>query len=122
MKHNATIFDFLEDILVKKTGEMPLDQYVPYIVTRWLSFVDPTVAEFVNSANKQVLLENKEMHYKMMLSMFPKMRRLPRLSYVKKAKEEKKEEDNTVTLLAAKHELSEREVEQMLGFLDGLNV
>ena len=116
-----TIFDFLEDILVHKSGNLPLDQYLPFIVSRWLSFIDPTVAEFVNAANKQVLVENKEMHYKTMLAMFPKMKRSPRLTYMKKAKEKKKEENDKIALLASKYELSEREVEQMLSFLDGLH-
>lgn len=112
-----TIFDYIKDILVTKRGDLPLDQYVPYIVTRWLSFINPTVAASVNEFNKQVLLENKELHYKMMISVFPKMKYAPRISYIKKVKEEATEEDKSISLLANKYELSKREVKQLLSLV-----
>ena len=109
-----TIFDFIKDILVTKRGDLPLDQYVPYIVTRWLSFINPTVASTINQFNSQILLENKELHYKMMISLFPKMKYAPRITYIKKVKEEAKEEDKKIQLFAERFELSKREIEQLL--------
>lgn len=109
-----TIFDFIKDILVTKRGDLPLDQYVPYIVTRWLSFINPTVAATINQFNSQILLENKELHYKMMISLFPKMKYAPRITYIKKVKEEAKEEDKKIQMLAERFELSKREIEQLL--------
>lgn len=105
-----TIFDYLNDILVDKKGNLPLDGYAPYLVTRWLSFLNPTVASFVNEANMQILLENKDLHYKTMITMFPKMKTAPRINYIKKTKEEKSEKDNKVSILANNFELSEREI------------
>ncbi len=93
-----------------------MDQYVPFIVTRWLSFINPVVASSLNELNKQVLLENKDLHYKAMISLFPKMKYAPRISYIKKVKEESKDEDKTILLLASRYELSKREIEQMLSF------
>jgi len=110
----VTIFDFIKDILVTKRGDLPLDQYVPYIVTRWLSFINPTVAATINQFNSQILLENKELHYKMMISLFPKMKYAPRITYIKKVKEEAKEEDKKIQMLAERFELSKREIEQLL--------
>ena len=109
-----TIFDYIKDILVTKKGDLPLDQYVPYIVTRWLSFINPTVAGTINQFNKQLLLENKELHYKMMISLFPKMNYAPKITYIKKVKEEATEENKNLHLLAQRYELSEREVIQLL--------
>lgn len=109
-----TIFDYIKDILVTKQGNLPMDQYVPYIVTRWLSFINPTVASSINQFNSQILFENKELHYKMMISIFPKMKFAPRITYIKKVKEEAKEEDKKIALLADKYELSKREIEQLL--------
>jgi hypothetical protein len=106
----VTIFDYLKDIVVSKKGNLPLEQYVPYLVTRWLSFMNPTVAESLNIINTKTLLENKELHYKTMISLFPKMKYMPRINYVKKVKEEETEESKLVSLLAQNLELSKRDV------------
>lgn len=111
-----TIFDYLKDIVVTKRGNLPLDEYVPYLITRWLSFINPDVAAYVNQANNQVLLENKELHYKTMIAMFPQMKSLPNMKYIKKVKEDHKEEDKTLQLLAQKHELSKKEILFLLSF------
>ena len=74
----------------------------------WVS--DDAVAETINQFNNQTLLENKEIHYKMMLTLFPKMSYAPRINYIKKAQEEIQEEDKRIKLLAAKYELSQKEI------------
>lgn len=112
-----TIFDYIKDILVTKKGDLPLDQYSPYIITRWLSFLNPVVASSLNECNKQVFLENKEMHYKMLISLFPKMKYAPRITYIKKTKEEEQEEDKKIALLSERMELSKREVKELLSLV-----
>ena len=109
-KLSVTIFDYLKDILVDKKGNLPLDAYAPYLVTRWLSFLNPTVASFVNEVNTQVLLEDKELHYKTMITLFPKMKFAPKINYIKKTKEEESEKDSRVSILANNYEISEREI------------
>lgn len=104
-----TIFDYIKDILVTKRGDLPLTEYVPFLVNRWLSFINPTVCEYINKTNSKILLEDKELHYKMMISMFPKMKYAPRISYVKKLKEDKQEADKKVKMLSEGLEISQRE-------------
>jgi hypothetical protein len=106
----VTIFDYIKDIAVTKRGNLPLNDYVPYLVNRWISFMNPTVCEFINGAiNSSVLLENKELHYKTLICSFPKLKSLPRLNYIKKLKEDIQEEDNQIKALAHNLEISERE-------------
>ncbi len=114
-----TIFDYLKDITVTKRGDLPLDEYIPFLVNRWLSFLNPTVAEMINlNFNIKTLLENKEIHYKLLLSVFPKLKSCPRISYIKKIKEDKTEEDIKIKILAEKMEISKREVRMLMGWLD----
>lgn len=105
-----TIFDYLKDIIVTKRGDLPLDAYVPYLVNRWLSFINPAVCETVNLCfNSKVLLENKELHYKAMIGAFPRAKSCPRIRYIKKVKEKEQEADSRIKLLAQSLEISERE-------------
>lgn len=109
-----TIFDYLKDIIVTKQGNLPLDAYVPYLVNRWLSFINPTIGEMINlTFNNKTLLENKEMHYKTMLVTFPQLKRCPKINYIKKIKE-KEQENDKVKYLAQNLEISIREATFLL--------
>ncbi len=114
-----TIFDYLKDIAVSKRGDLPLDQYVPYLINRWLSFMHPTVCEMVNyNLNSKVLLENKELHYKTALSVFPKLKRCPKIDYIKKVKEKEQDIDTRINILAQNLEISIREASFLMSCLD----
>ena len=113
-----TIFDYIKDITVTKRGDLPLDQYMPFLVNRWLSFINPTVCSNINQINSKTLLEDKEMHYKIMLSLFPKMKYCPKINYIKKVKEDETEEDVRIKIIAQNYEISEREA---LFLLDSLS-
>lgn len=120
-----TIFDYLKDILVDKKGDLVLDEYVPFLTSRWLSFINPTVAETLNHFNSKVLLENKELHYKTMLALFPKTASIPKIIYFKKIKEqkEKQEEDINLTkldVMSSNLELSKREIIELQNNLNEL--
>ncbi len=105
-----TIFDYLKDIIVTKRGNLPIEQYVPFLVNRWLSFINPTVCELVNGVfNNKILLEDKELHYKTLVAYFPKAKHTPRISYIKKIKEKEQDDDIRVKVLAQNLEISERE-------------
>ena len=95
--------------------DLPLDGYVPYLINRWISFVNPTLClAITEQINSKVLLENKEMHYKTMICFIPKLNRCPRIQYIKKVKDEQKEQDFRIKLLAQKLEVSEREISELL--------
>ena len=114
-----TIFDYLKDIIVTKRGDLPMDQYVPFLVNRWLSFINPVACELIGfSFNSKILLENKEMHYKLMIAYFPKAKYAPRINYIKKVKEKEQDDDIRVKVLAQNLEISQREA-LLLG--SGLN-
>jgi hypothetical protein len=111
----VTIFDYIKDIAVTKKGNLPLNEYVPFLVNRWISFMNLTTCEYVNNIlNNKVLLEDKELHYKMLLCTFPKLKSLPRLNYIKKVKEDKEITDARIKVLAQNLEISEREAVAML--------
>ncbi len=116
-----TPFDYIKDIFVTKKGDLPLDQYAPFLINRFLSFINPAVAEMINQFNTQTFLQDKEMHYKAMLSLFPKMAYAPRINYIKKVQEEQEEEDKKIKILAAKYEISEKEVISLIAFKEQLD-
>ncbi len=113
-----TIFDYLKDIIVTKRGDLPLDNYVPFLVNRWLSFINPTVCSVINQVNQKTLLEDKELHYKLLISLFPKMKYSPKINYIKKVKEDEKDEDVRIKIIAENFEISTREVIMLLSSLD----
>ena len=115
-----TIFDYIKDIIVTKRGNLPLDQYVPFFINRWLSFINPDVCNAVSVFNSKQLLENKEMHYKIMLSAFPKLTRCPRINYIKKIKEAPQETDKLAFAVSQKLEISQREAKEILETLSDL--
>ena len=113
-----TIFDYIKDIVVTKQGNLPLDEYIPFLVTRWLSFINPTICLAVNQVNNKTLLEDKELHYKTMISIFPKMKYCPKINYVKKIKETDPEINIKIKLAAQSLEISEREALLFMNRLD----
>ena len=104
-----TIFDYLKDIVCDKKGDLNLEQYTPYLINRWLSFINPTAVLAINEVNSQTLLEDKETHYRAMLCMFPKLKYMPRINYIKKNKQTE-EKQNSIKFLAESFELSQREI------------
>jgi len=110
----VTIFDYLKDIVVTKKGDLPLDNYVPFLINRWISFINPDVCQAINQLNTKTLLEDKSLHYKLVLSLFPKLKYVPKIKYIKKVKETKEEEDQRITILAENLEISKREAISLL--------
>lgn len=114
-----TIFDYIKDIVVTKRGDLPMDQYVPFLINRWLSFINPTVGETINGTlNTKTLIENKELHYKTAISLFPKMRYCPKINYIKKVKEKEQDIDARINILAQNLEISIREASFLVSCLD----
>ena len=93
---------------------MPLDGYSPYIINRWISFIDPSFGELANYFNTKVFLEDKVLHYKTMISLLPKVRSVPKINYIKKFKDENTEEDRRIKIIAEQLEISQREAANII--------
>jgi hypothetical protein len=109
----VTIFDYIKDITTYKKGNLPLEEYIPYLINRWLSFIDPQICSAVNESVNSLGNIDKELHYKLLLKLYPKSK-VPFIKYIKKIKEEKTKEDDKASLLASNMEMSEREVKVLL--------
>lgn len=108
------VFNYIDDILVKKTGTLTLDNYVPFIVTRWLSMASDVTCNVVNETVNTFNINDKDIHYKTLISVFPQLTKTPRINYIKKIKKEKTEKDTNIQRLAQCAELSQKEITQML--------
>ncbi len=108
-----TIFEYIGDILSKKKGNLLLDEYVPFLVTRWLSFLSPQSSFALNDSVNVLGNLDKNFHYKILVTLYPKIKYTPRIQYVKKIKKEK-EESKDISILASNLELSQRETQQLL--------
>jgi hypothetical protein len=109
----VTIFDYIKDITTYKKGNLPLEGYIPYLINRWLGFVNPQICGAINESVNTLGNIDKEQHYKLLLKLYPKSK-IPFIQYIKKVKEEKPEENDKISLLAFNMEMSEREVKLLL--------
>ena len=118
-----TIFDFINDVLFTKKNTMQsLDDestFSPYMLNRWISMYSPEMAQDCNIINKYLgAFENKKDLFNLFIATFKKVP-FKRINYIKKYKEEKKEECEQLNLLAKSYELSKREIKQYLELKDG---
>jgi len=115
----VTIFDYLNDIFITKKGNLSLDHYSPFMVNRWISFINPTLCSNINLlSNQKEVLENKTAHYKLMLASMPTVSSLPKIKYIKKSNLQETEDKNKakVNAIASNLELSTREVNSLLNW------
>jgi hypothetical protein len=121
-----TIFDFIASVLFtkKKTCLNSIDEessFSPYMLNRWCSMYSKTTATFSNILNRYVgIFEDKKDLYSLFVAVMPKVSS-KRISYIKRIKEEKIEENNNIELLAYNLELSKREIKQYIAFSESLS-
>jgi len=126
-----TIFDFLQDIVSKKKGNLLNDIdneaiFQPYMVQRWLSMYSLKFHSLLNvSVNRLYpVFSKKKDWYKMFLMLIPK-ERFHKIFYIRKTAEKvdkRVEEDNKViAFLARNHQISQREM-KMYVEMSGLNL
>jgi hypothetical protein len=108
------LFEYLKDLTQRKKGDLPLANYIPYIINRWISFGLPGTTSALNESVNIFSTLTKEEHYKLLLTCLPQMKYAPRFKYLKKVKKEKDEEDDKINMLARNMELSKREIQQLL--------
>jgi hypothetical protein len=116
----VTIFDYLKDVVVFKKGSLPLDEYIPFLINRWLSFFTPQVCPAINESVNRLGSMDKEQHYRLLLRLFPKQKFMPRINYIKKVKHEKTKEDDRIEHLSQNLELSQRETKLLLELTEQL--
>jgi len=107
------LFEYIKDITTYKKGNLPLDDYIPYLINRWLSFITPQICGAINESTNTLGNIDKLQHYKLLLRLYPKSK-VPFISYVKKVKEEKTKEDSKIDMLACNMEMSRRETKLLL--------
>ena len=108
------LFEYIKDITTYKKGNLPLEDYIPFLINRWLSFINPQICSAVNESVNSLGNISKEQHYKLLLNLYPKSKQIPFIKYVKKVKEEKTKEDDNIILLASNMEISKREAKLLL--------
>ena len=119
-----TIFDWINQILVKKThwNDFTVDEqkkFSPFIINRWLS-MEPEFIEIVNYFQKLAIgtLEPREV-YKWYCEILPKGKRFNK--YIK-GKKDKKYDLELISLLTHHFECSKVEVKQHLKLIDKIEL
>jgi hypothetical protein len=104
----------LLDWILKKKGKLPTDLNLPgsFLINRWLSMTDPSIAQIVNATsnrwiNKTELAKDNHSIYKFFYLVLPKT--IKKISYIKKSGKEYNNEDVTDT--ATSMECSTKEIE-----------
>jgi len=116
------IFEYLKAILVNKNDKLQLDAYYPFLISRWLSFSSTGATKALNCTVNQLGNLDKEVHYKLLLQIFPKQKYFSKINYIKKVKKEEKDDAEIKDLekLAKYMEVSTREVRLMLSLKNNL--
>jgi hypothetical protein len=118
-----TIFNFIDSVLFTKKKLNTINegetQFNLYMLNRWGSMYSSDVAYIINETSNKYgkLFQTKEEQYQFVLNMLPKVKK-KRINYIKKTKEEAKKEDNEILLIAKAMEISKRELEQNIKFLE----
>jgi hypothetical protein len=118
-----SIFDFISSVLFfkKKNCLNSVDEegeFSPYMLNRWCSMHSPTVATFSNILNKYLgIFDNKKDLYNLFVAVMPKVSS-KRIAYIKKSKEVKNEENEHLEMIANNLELSKREINEYIAFLE----
>ncbi len=117
-----TIFDIINSVLYTKNKDCMTsvdqeDAFSPYIFNRWLSMYSPQLALISNEINKYMnVFETKQELFTLFFNMFPKVKN-KRIQYFKRTKEDKKEDNKEIPLLAESFEISQREVRSYIDLL-----
>lgn len=122
-KYSTDIFAFLNWILKKNNTPLPENCPSPFIINRWLSMADPSVAYVINlTFNKWLyktdLIKESNLIYKFYKCLLPRFNK--RIFYLKKTTAEKEDVEN-LSELAISMEISQRELLQYSSTLEVLN-
>lgn len=120
-----TLFDILRIIVSRKGNREELKllvetksiPYSPFMINRWLSFLNPTVAQYINTFCNKRSYDSPVEHLLEIYALLPQSSMpssMPRLQYIKKIKGEDEKEDPKVDLLSKSLEISKKEAKKIL--------
>ena len=120
-----TIFSYIDSVLFSKKKLNTINegetQFNLYMLNRWCSMYSSDIAQILNETTNKYgkLFQTKQEQYDFILNMLPRVKK-KRLNYIKKVKEETKKEDTELALIAKAMEMSKRELEENIKFLETL--
>ena len=118
-----TIFNHIDSVLFTKQKLNKLNedetQFNLYMLNRWCSMYSTDIAQIINeTTNKKMeFLTLKQDQYNYIFNILPKVKK-KRINYIKKIKNEENKEENYISSYAKVLEISEREIEEYIDFLD----
>ena len=112
-----TIFDFINDILSNKRGNLlenvdTESTFNLYLINRWVSMYSPEYATITNSTVNWLypIFDTKQEQYKFLLDILPSTYR-KRINYIKKVKPSSEDKAvDTINMLGSNLELCRREI------------
>lgn len=120
-----TIFDYIDSILYKK----PLNKadieysssYNIYLINRWLSMYSSDLCNIVNSTiNRYGSNISKKEHYEFLYNLISKSSK-KKINYIKKTKQNLKEDLDYINEIADMLEISHREAKELIDLESDLN-
>jgi hypothetical protein len=121
-----TFFDIISHLFYKRPikeaslEEADIQQFTPYMISRWLSFYDKRQCILSNETLNRFhsIDENKSSLYKLYYELIPKLS-YKKIQYIKKTKESKDENslEANIIMLAKNHNISSREVKMYMDLL-----
>ena len=119
-----TIFNILDDIFRHKTGELINNSEFkdalqsPYMLQRWVSMHSTQTALLVSETTNKLckgLSDDKEMWYKLYLTLVDKSKAYKKIRYLKRDKKVINEDRETmIAMLARRYEISKKEAENRM--------
>ena len=85
--------------------------FVPFLFNRWLSFYNNDMCVFTNETlNKfSTIFDDKQQAYRLYYYLIPRLK-WKKISYIKKNKKDKDDEEDHLTLIAKNKNISKREL------------
>ena len=115
------LFEYLKAITCTKKDNLPLEEYVPYLINRWLTFGITGSTTALNETVNCLGNLDKSLHFKLLLSLFPKHNRFPKFQYNKQIKKENITDDTDIKLLSQSLELSTKEINELIKTVELFN-
>jgi hypothetical protein len=121
MQTENKIFDVIDFVLKKTNVDISSFEFKNYyVLNRWLSMSDQSMAKIVNATTNRWMLKNNTINILKFYRYFlPKTSK--RIKYIKKTSKLKNEDQKDFVTLARNFELSTREIEMYENTIDFLN-